>query len=109
MKVNKFNKVLCIKLITVCVILIGCIAYSYLARCPENGLSKMEAEEVANKMMSIHFAGDFTLATQSFDEKKKEWSIQYKQMTGDCKVDCIVDRCGAFDVAGITPGCQSRP
>lgn len=98
-----------IALIAVCIILAGYIAYAYLTRCPEKGLSKLEAEEVANKLMPIHFAGDFTLTSQSFDEEKKEWSIHYEQTTGDCKVDCIVDRCGAFDVAGITAGCESRP
>lgn len=109
MKTNKLNRPLFIALITFCIIFAVYMAYSYLTRCPENGLSKLEAEKVANKLMPIHFVGDFTLTSQSFDEKKKEWSIQYEQKKGSCKVDCIVDRCGAFDVAGITADCESRP
>lgn len=109
MNVKKINHPLFISLIAFCIIIAGYTAYSYLTRCSENGLSKLEAEKVANKFIPIHFAGDFILTSQSFDEEKEEWSIHYEQKTGDCKVDCIVDRCGAFDVTGIAGGCESRP
>lgn len=109
MKSRKSKQPLYTSLIAICFILVGYTVYANLTRCPEDGFSKRKAEEVANKLMPIHFVGDFFLSSQTFNEDKKEWNFHYVQKSGDCTVDCLVDRCGAFDVVGITAGCKSRP
>lgn len=98
--------------ITVLILLISIIAYSgvdHILRCSKEGKSEKQALEIANKLILLHYAGDFDLENIEFDYNEKEWSLSYRQTNSSCKIDIIIDRCGGFFNAGITEACVSIP
>lgn len=91
------------------VLLVVYIGYNFTIRCPAGGHPEKKAVEIANKYIPIHFSGKFILTHRSFNKDEKEWNFRYVQNDGDCTVDCLVDRCGVFDVVGVTKDCKSLP
>jgi hypothetical protein len=109
MNTIKLKRSFYISVLVIIFLLAVYVAYFYLSGCPEEGLSKQKATDVAGKYTPIHFVGEFMLSHQSFNGDKKEWNFRYVQKESDCKVDCLVDKCGRFHVVGITSECKSRP
>ncbi len=105
---KKKQKAINYSILSVIALLLVYFSYSYI-RCPKGGLSENSAIEIANKYMPIHFEGTFTIIHQSFNEDEKEWNLSFSQENRECNVDCLVDRCGVFNVVGISAGCKSLP
>lgn len=78
-------------------------------RCDIEGKSEAVANNIANKYIPIHLKGDFVKKSQSFSHKQKEWSFTYSQIGSNCEVDILIDKCGEFDVTGLSNECISKP
>lgn len=106
---NKSPKAIYLTVLSLLILLFMFISYNFIIRCPAGGYTEEKAVEIANKYIPIHFSGTFTLTHRSFNKDEKEWNFSYVQNDVDCTVDCLVDRCGVFDVVGVTKGCKSLP